>query len=191
MLPPFPLLPTLLHHPKVNFRALPDQTVRNSWTGEIWIDDTFHRDVRLGSASKMLRYHYSQAYPAESTLGHRCSPIPQRAHSQLQSGSLINCKPIIGSGWATGTQLTQSDWRKGLLLHTSYEQGSRGPRFPAKGCHPTTAWQPQRNQPLGETTARPIPWWRDSKNAGLWYHIKQLITLPSGSTLPVASRLLR
>lgn len=121
---------TLLNLPKVNFNALSDQITTNSLTEELWTDDTFHNDIKPESAWKNTHVllYYSQAYPPEPTVGHRCPPIHYRAHSQVQRGSPINAKPIIGSGWATGSNLTQSDreCRKGLLLDTSYEQGIRG-----------------------------------------------------------------
>lgn len=100
--------------------------------------------------------YYSQAYPAEPTIGHRCPPMSRRAHCQLQRGSPVNSKPIIGAGWATGTELTQSDRREGLL-HTSVNKEAEGPIANGRILLP----------PSGEAAARRMPWRANGKNTGL------------------------
>lgn len=151
-------------------------TNNSSWTAEIWTDDTFHRDIKPESASKTLMHYFITHKPSqisslspsppEPSTGHRCPPIPR-----------------LGPG----TKFTQSDWKKGLLLHTGCEQGSRGPhcqQMPSDNCLTTT-----ETPALGWSYCRRTLWKRNSKSTGLWCHLEQLITLPSGSTLPLASQL--
>lgn len=94
-------MPTPLKLLKVNFSVHSDQITTNSLIGELWTDDTFHNEIKPESAWKTLTYYFitpKPAYPPEPTIGHRCPPIHHRNQSQLQRGSPINSKPILGSG---------------------------------------------------------------------------------------------
>lgn len=112
----------------------------NSWTGETWNDDTIQRR-KARVSFKNARYHYSQTYPATGAHSFPLpTPVPAKAHSQLQRGGLIP-KSTIGSEWVTGTKLTQSECRNGPLLHTSDKPESRGPHcqlMPSYHCLTTT-----------------------------------------------------
>lgn len=101
---------TLIKLPKINLRARARSLIKLqqllNWGALNW--GVFHSDVKPGSASKTLTYYFITSLPSRTHYWPQRPPIHHKVHSHLQRGSLIHSKPIIGSGWATGTKLTQS-----------------------------------------------------------------------------------
>lgn len=124
MLPPSPLLPTPWHHPKVNFRALPDQTMMNSWISESWTDDTFQRQkARVSFKNARVPLLVTGVHLFSTPLP---PPPPEPIPSFREAALLIATQSLVQGEQQEVSSPSQAAGKDSSYI-TSYEQGSRGP----------------------------------------------------------------